>query len=74
MSENKKIPTDASLSAFLGYFGFDYEIRTDGDEDKYIALIDKEGGNLGDIEGDRFYLNHDPVSQIVDRLSIYIGQ
>lgn len=52
----------------LDLIEFDLEKHDDADEDEKWSLIDKQGANLGDIEGDRF----GDASGILDRLNIYI--
>ena len=52
----------------LDLIEFDLEKHDDADEDEKWSLIDKQGANLGDIEGDRF----GDASGVLDRLDIYI--
>lgn len=51
------------LREFLSNFGFDYK-----EEKGLISLIDKQGGNINNIEGDKF----NTVEDIIDRLETYI--
>ena len=54
-----------TLKRFLNFFDFDYEKYEDG-----YGLIDMQGADLGNIEGERF----ENPSEVVERLydSIYI--
>lgn len=38
-----------------------------------LGLVDNQGANLGDIEEDRFFLNANLVSAIIERMDIYIN-
>ena len=40
---------------------------------RLLGLIDKQGGDLGHIEGDRFPLENDLVERIIDRMDIYVN-
>lgn len=53
-----------TLREFLSNFAFDYKI-----ENGYIALIDDQGANWGDIESDRF----ESVEDVIERLDNYIA-
>lgn len=50
----------------------------DGDLDKtdfdqpLVALIDEQGANFGNIEGDRFRMDESLAANIIDRMDIYI--
>ena len=57
-----------NLSEFLNILDFSYDITTDNK----IRLIDLQGANLGEIEEERFEINSDTTSNIVERLSTYI--
>lgn len=56
------------LTEFLSIFEFSYEIT----EDNKIRLIDWQGANLGEIEEERFEINDDTVTNIIERMGIYI--
>ena len=53
-----------TLREFLSNYDFDYKM-----EDGYIALIDNQEVNLGDIENERFRT----VEDVIERLDNYIN-
>lgn len=53
-----------NLRKFLSNFGFNYKL-----ENGYISLIDEQGGNLNNIEDDKFKT----IEEIIQRLETYIA-
>ncbi len=56
------------LTEFLSIFEFSYDIT----EDNKIRLIDWQGANLGEIEEERFEINDNTITNIIERMSTYI--
>jgi len=49
------------------------DLFEDMENARLLGLIDKQGGDLGHIEGDRFPLENDLVERIIDRMDIYVN-
>ena len=58
------------LKEFLNFFDFEYVVFNEHGE-KELGLIDTLGGNLGDIENERFPYSREGIIAIIDRLEIY---
>jgi hypothetical protein len=56
-----------TLRQMLSIIDFDYEIT----KENQIALIDKQGANLGGIDQERWDITDDVCMQIIDRLDTY---
>lgn len=57
-----------TLSEFLNELEFNYEIN----QDNTISLIDLLGANLGGIENEKYVIDENLSSFLVDRLDMYI--
>ncbi|MBQ8248117.1 MAG: hypothetical protein IJZ42_13395 [Lachnospiraceae bacterium] len=49
------------------------ELNEEDIDKPLIGLIDTQGANLGNIEGDRFFLNKNLVEAIIERMDIYVN-
>jgi len=56
------------LVSLLADLDFDYKINPDGT----LSLIDLQGANLGNIEGDNFKIDKNIALYLIDRLETYI--
>ena len=61
---------NTSLAEFLDYFDFGYAVY-DIDGTKEIGLTDSLGANLGGIQDERYSMDKNGLSSIIDRLDIY---
>lgn len=63
----QEIKAEMSLEEFLNFFDFSYTKELNKNKEEVFKLIDDQGANLGEIEGEEF----SSIAAITDRLDIY---